>query len=209
MGFLDKIFRLKRKLDIKKDIQPNVLSDVLLAKYVLNKEKNARFKLDTRWNSSECFDDYVVLYKIALVLLALLNVESKKQNYLQVRLAFEKAIFTDGNIQKLYFYNQVKAAMDKLGELLNTSNSMLDNLKDQNEKMPWTMACLRAAGVLGNDQAILHSRSSAIGWGWAMAWLREAGIIETNPTILTQFALMWMDNYITINGYVDEFNPII
>ena len=56
------------------DFKPNVLSDVLLAEYVLKKEDNERFKLDPRWNSSEDFDDYVVLYKIALVLIALLNI---------------------------------------------------------------------------------------------------------------------------------------
>jgi len=193
--------------DNKKDIQPNVLSDVLLAEYVLKKEENQRFKIDPRWNASESFDDYVVLYKVALVLLALLNMERKNQKFLQVRLTFEKAVFTYGNIQKLYFYHHVKSAMDKLGELLDTSNCTLDNLKDQIEKMPWTMTCLRAAKVLENDQAIIHSRSAVIGMGWAMAWLKEAGIMETNPAILSQYALMWMDNYVTISNYLEEYNP--
>jgi len=191
------------------DVKPNVLSDVLLSEYVLKKEDTERFKLDSRWNSSEDFDDYVVLYKIALVLIALLNIERKNPNYFQVRLTLEKAIFTDGNIQKLYFYYQVKSAMDKLGELLDASNSNIDNLKDQNEKMPWTMTCLRQAKVLENDQAIMHSRFSVIGLGWAMAWLREAGIIERNPARLALFSLMWMDNYIAINDILNDFNPIV
>ena len=75
-----------------KDFKPNVLSDVLLAEYVLKKEDNGLFKLDPRWNSSEGFDDYVVLYKLALVLVTLLNIERKNPNYFQVRLSFEKAI---------------------------------------------------------------------------------------------------------------------
>ncbi len=191
------------------DFKPNVLSDVLLAEYVLKNEENERFKLDPRWNSSENFDDYVVLYKIALILIALLNIERKNPNYCQVRLIFEKAVFTDDNIQKLYFYHQVKSAMDKLGELLDTSNSKLDNLKDQNDKIPWTMATLRVAKVLKNDQAITHPRFGVIGWGWAMAWLRETGIIETNPATLDEFALMWIDNYLTINNYLNECNPIV
>jgi hypothetical protein len=190
------------------DFKPNVLSDVLLAEYVLKKEDNKRFKLDPRWNSSEDFDDYVVLYKIALVLIALLIIERRNPNYFKVRLFFEKAIFTEGNIQKLYFYHQVKSAMDKLGELLDTSYSKLDNLKDQNDKMPWTMTCLRAAKILKNDQAIIHSRSAVIGMGWAMAWLRETGIIETNPATLDLFSLMWIDNYIAINNFLNECNPI-
>jgi hypothetical protein len=44
--------------------------------------------------------------------------------------------------------------------------------------------------------------------GWAMAWLKDAGIIETNPAILTQFALMWMDNYVTILDYMKEYAPL-
>lgn len=191
------------------NFKPNVLSDILLAEYVLNKEENERFKLDPRWNSSEGFDDYVVLYKLALVLIALLNIESNNQDYYQVWLIFEKAIYIEGNINKLYFYHQVKSAMDKLGELLDTSNSNLDNLKDQNEKIPWTMAALRAAKVLENEQAIMHNRFSVIGWGWAMAWLREIGIIETNPATLDLFSLIWIDNYIAINNFLNECNPIV
>ena len=42
-----------------------------------------------------------------------------------------------------------------------------------------------------------------------MAWLREVGIIETNPVALTKFALMWLDNHITINDCVKGFNPIV
>lgn len=151
-----------------------------------------------------------MLYKTALVLIALLNIERKKPNYYQVRLIFEKAIFTEAlNVDTLEIYHQVKSAMDKLGELLNTSNSNIDNLKDQNEKMPWTMACLRAAKVLENDQAIMHSRFSVIGLGWAMAWLREIGIIETNPVNLCLLSLMWMDNYLAINDSLNEWNPIV
>ena len=93
-----------------KDFKPNVLSDVLLAEYVLKKEDTERFRLEPSWKSSEHFDDYVVLYKIATVLLALMNVEQKNPNYLEVRLIFEKAIFTDGNVHKLYFYHEIKAA---------------------------------------------------------------------------------------------------
>jgi len=45
-----------------------------------------------------------VAYKIAIVLLALLNVERKNRKFLQVRLKFEDSVFMDGNIQKRDFY---------------------------------------------------------------------------------------------------------
>ena len=191
----------------KKSIQPNVLSDVLLSDYILKKEENERFNLDSRWTSSESFYDFVVAYKIAIVLLALLNVERKNRKFLQVRLKFENSVFMDGNIQKRDFYAAVKTAMDKLGELIDPSNYKLDSLADQNSKLPWTMACLRATGVLGKDQAIVRSGSSVIGMGWAMAWLKDVGITETNPVRLDRFALMWMDNYITISSYLNKYNP--
>lgn len=195
--------------NLKKDIKPSVLSDVLLSEYILKREENERFLLDPCWNSSESFYDFVMLYKIAIIIIALLNNEQEDIGFFQVRLEFERAVFTDGNIQKLYFYYDVKSAMDKLGELIDLKNKDLDNVCDQNKRIPWTMACLRDVGVLGDNQAIQHSRSSVIGMGWAMAWLREAGIIEVNPAILTQFAIMWMNNYITVNDILKEFSPII
>jgi hypothetical protein len=99
--------------------------------------------------------------------------------------------------------------MDKLAELLDTSNYKLDNLKDQNDKLPWTMTWLRAAKVLENDQAIMQSESAVIGMGWAMAWLRETGIIELNPVTLAKCLWMWMDNYLAINNYLNDCNPIV
>ena len=195
--------------NLKRNIKPNVLSDVLLSEYLLKKEENKRFVLDPCWNSSESFYDFVMLYKIAIIIIALLNNEQEDTGFSQVRLEFEKAVFTDGNIQKLYFYNDVKSAMDKLGELIDPKNKDLNNLCDQNKRIPWTMACLRDVGVLGDNQAIQHSRFSVIGMGWAMAWLRESGIIETNPAILNQFAIMWIDNYTTVNNILKDFSPII
>ena len=157
------------------DFKPDVLSDTILSEYILKNEIIEQFKLNPHWDSSEGFNDHVILYNIALVLIALLNIERKKPNYYQVRLIFEKAIFTDGNIP----YHQVKSVMDKLGEIVDLpSNSKIDNLKEQNEKMPRTMTCLREAKILKNDQAIMCSRASVIGMGWAMAWLREIGIIR-------------------------------
>lgn len=190
------------------DIKQQVISDVLLSDFVMNQEANQRFYIDQQWDQSEVFDNYIILYKIAVVILALLNVESKNQNFLPARILFEKSVFTDGNVQKLHFYQQVKSAMDKLGELICTDNFKSDKLIDQNNKMPWTMACLRDLGVLKEDQPIEHSIPSVAWMGWAMAWLRDVGAIETNPAVLDRFALMWMDNYITIVNYMKELNPV-
>ena len=139
------------------DFKPDVLSDTILSEYILKNKIIEKF-MNPHRDSSEGFNDHVILYNIALVLIALLNIERKKPNYYQVRLIFEKAIFTDGNIP----YHQVKSVMDKLGIVDLPSNSKIDNLKEQNEKMPRTMTCLREAKILKNDQAIMCSRASVI-----------------------------------------------
>jgi len=192
-----------------KDFEPNVLSDVLLTEYILKKEEKDQFNIDSRWNTSEYFGNYVKCYKIAIVLLALLQVEKKNKNFHYVRRTFERAVYYDGNIKKQYFYDQIKIVMKKLLELLDISNYKIDKLEEQNEKMPWTMACLRSMQVLKNNQAIMPSGSSVIGMGWAMAWLKEVGIIEKNPVTLARFSLMWMDNYLAINNFLNECNPIV
>lgn len=189
----------------KEDVKPNVLSDALLAEYVLKNEENARFKLDEDWGKSETFDDFVKLYKLALVIIALLNAEQENENFLNVRLCFEKHIFREGNIEKLGFYYDVKAAMDKLGELIDSHNYPIDTLVEQNKKLSWIMTCLRDARVIEANQALIPN-SSVIWMGWAMAWLREAMILETNPAKLVQFAMMWVDNYIRVTNILKKFN---
>jgi len=190
------------------DIKHQVLADVLLSDYVMSLEANHLFYIDQQWDRSEVFDNYIILYKIAVVILALLNAESKNQNFLSVRIFFEKSVFTDGNIQKLYFYQQVKSAMNKLSELIVPNNFKSDKLHDQNNCMPWTIACLREVGILKEDQPIKHSISSVAGMGWAIAWLRDVGVTELNPVILHRFSLLWIDTYITIVNYMKELNPV-
>lgn len=192
-----------------KEFTPDVLADVLLGEYVLKKEENKHFELDPKWGIAENFNDIVMLYKIALVLIALLNVESKNIIYYQVRICFEKLVFRDGNVEKLGFYYDVKSAMEKLGELLDNRDDNFYNLKEQINKIPWTLACLREAGVLKDDQHIVQSGHSVVWIGWAMAWLRSAGIVELNPAKLMQFAVMWIDNYIAIKNYVNNINSNI
>lgn len=191
----------------KNNINSKVLSDVLLAEYVMKKTENLRFKLDSQWDIPDTFEDNVVLYKLAIVLLALLNVEKHNKKFEQVRIHFEKNIFTDGNVQKLSFYYNVKSAMDKLGELIECRSYNTDNETCPVNSFPWSVAYLREAGIVGIDQATV-AKSSVIWMGWAMAWLKEIGIVDTNPARLFQFAMMWIDNYITVTNFLNEYDPI-
>jgi hypothetical protein len=191
--------------DEKIDIQPNVLSDVLLTEYVFNRIENERFNLDSRWELTEKFYKSVVLYKIAIVLTILIANEIRDERFKHVRLSFEKIIYLDNN---LFSRLEVGVVIDKLMELVDSNNYKYNKLNDLSNKIPCTIECLREIGITKEDQAILHNVSSVIGFGWAMAWLKEVGILETNPVELSRFSLMWMDNYIAISGYVNKYNPI-
>jgi hypothetical protein len=192
-----------------KEFTPDVLADVLLAEYVLKEEENRRFEFDPQWKEVGNFSDMVKLYKIALVLTGLLNVERENKDYLHVRICFEKLVFRYGNVEKLGFYYNVKYAMDKLGELLDVRDEKFYNLEVQNKNIPWTMNCLPNAGVLKNDQHIVQDGGPVVWMGWAMAWLKDVGIIELNPVRLMEFAVMWIDNYIAINGFLKDIHPKI
>jgi hypothetical protein len=191
----------------KTPIDPKVLADVLLSEYVLKDDIGNIFYLTEEWKNIEIFHPFVITYKVAIVIISLLNHENNDFGFFPARIEFEKLVFSDGNIQKLYYYKEVKIVMDKLGELIDTKIKNLISIEDQNHKIPWVMSCLRDNGVLAPEQAIQENRLSTIGMGWAMAWLRDVGIKELNPVRLTQFSLLWMDSYLAVNRILDMYTP--
>jgi hypothetical protein len=191
------------------DFKPNVLSDILLDDFVLKKDVNYIYRIDLRWVSFDGFDEHVLLYKIALVLLALLNIENVTPAYHQVRSLFEKAVFMNDNTPKLPSYHQVKSAMINLKKLLDTSNRHIDNLRDQNEKIPWISRWVRKAKVLEHDRAILPVRLSVETFGWAMAWLGDIGIIETTPATLDLLSSTWIGDYSALKTFLKDCNLIL
>ncbi len=107
----------------KKKIKPNILADVLLSDFIMNKDINSRFKLNTNWVLSPSFEDKVVLHKLALVLLALLALEDKNANFRHVREFLEKIVFSPDIVEGYPFVIEVKATMDQVSELLKSRNS--------------------------------------------------------------------------------------
>lgn len=132
----------------KEKISSNVLAEVLIGEFVKKEDNNAHFKLESRWESSLSFDDGVVLYKLALVLLALLNIEEKNPDFKYVREHFEKLIFSRDIVEGMPFFLQVKTAMNKLGDLLK----FRDN---PSEWMFWARSWLREVGLDENNPASL------------------------------------------------------
>ena len=191
----------------KTPIDPKILADVLLTEYVLKDDIGDIFYLAEEWKNIEYFHPFVITYKIAIVIISLLNHENSDIGFFPARIEFEKLVFSDGNIQKLYYFNEVKKVMDKLGELIDTKNKDIASIEDQNNKMPWVMSCLRDNGVLAPEQAIQENRFSIIGMGWAMAWLRDVGIKELNPVRLTQFSMLWMDSYLAVDSILNLYSP--
>lgn len=181
------------------DINPTVLSDVLFTEYIL--KGNEIFKLTPQWKETADFDEYITMHKIALVLIELLNIEKEKAAFSLVRSAFEKILFKDNNI---YLYPQIKLYMDHLYELKDIISGKLDNLKDQTEKIPWTLACVRDDYLIDNETIVTRT---GLGLGWARAWLKEAGIMDNNPVRLVKLSLMWIDAFIAIRNCLNEWNP--
>jgi hypothetical protein len=155
----------------KKRVASNVLADVLVSEFIMNKNENARFNLDGNWKPSVEFENKVVCYKLALVILALLAAEQKDSRFEKVKTNLERLVFSPDVVEGMPFFLQVKSAMDNLSELLNVR---------------------------------INAGESML---WASRWLEEAGINENNPALNLGFALMWIDNYVTIGGYLKECKP--
>jgi hypothetical protein len=73
------------------------------------------------------------------------------------------------------------------------------------EGMPFSLQVKTAMDKLSD---LFKSRDNSGQWmAWAMSWLTESGINETNPVQSFEFAMMWVDNYVTISDYLKEYDP--
>ena len=125
---------------IKEKINPNVLADVLMTDFVRKEEENAHFKLESDWGSFSSFDDWVILYKLGLVLSALLTLETENSNFKFVRDRFERLTFSPDIVDGMPFFLQVKNAMNKLGDLFG----FRDN---PTQWMSWAKSWLGEVGI--------------------------------------------------------------
>ena len=123
----------------KKRVASNVLADVLVSEFIMNKNENARFNLEN-WKPSVAFENKVVCYKLALVLLALLAAEQKDSRFEKVKTNLEKSVFSPHIVDGMPFFIQVKSAMDNLSELL----TIRDNPA---QWMLWASRWLEDAGI--------------------------------------------------------------
>jgi hypothetical protein len=124
----------------KNKVKPNVLADVIMTEFIANDNLNSRFKLEESWGQSALFENNVVTYKIAIVLLALLTKEDKHKGFINVREFFEKLVFSPDVVDGMFFFYSVKKAMDKLSELF----SLRDNAS---QWMVWAISWLRETGI--------------------------------------------------------------
>jgi hypothetical protein len=139
----------------KKKIKSNVLADVLLTEFIMNKDQNSHFKLDTNWELSPSFEDKVVLHKAALVLLVILTLEDKNSNFKNVREHLEKLVFSVNNVEGMPFFLEVKNAMDNLSELFKLRNN-------SRQWMTWAMSWLNKTGI--NETNPIRSFQFASMW---------------------------------------------
>jgi hypothetical protein len=152
-------------------ITASVLADVLLTDFIMNKNDTNTFNLNANWGLVPSFHDKVVLFKIALALLSLLAREEENPKFRVVREHLEKSVFRADVVEGMPFFIKVKAAMNQLSSLFESTNSSGE----------WMT--------------------------WATAWLNETGIDENNPVCAFQFAMRWIDTYVTVSDYLKGYSP--
>jgi hypothetical protein len=71
-----------------------------------------------------------------------------------------------------------------------------------------TISSLEKVQVVKAAMADINALLSGRGNGprWSMAWFQELGHIETNPVVLSLFAISWMDRYIAAVDCVRKFS---
>jgi len=105
---------------------PMSLGESLLAEFIREARHDARFRLTETWESSAGFDEKVHLYKLALVLSALLAIEQKNPTFKNVRDHLEKLVFSPDIADAhcgIFFFNSVKQAMDGSRDLYSSKMS--------------------------------------------------------------------------------------
>jgi hypothetical protein len=128
--------------NIKENIESNVLADVLFSKFIMNKDLNSRFKLDTKWELSPYSEDKVWLYKLALVLLGILALEDNNSNFKDVRETLEKLVFSAHIVEGMPIFLEVKKAMDELSKLLFSLRN------NAGQWMFWALSWLKEIGII-------------------------------------------------------------
>jgi hypothetical protein len=139
----------------KEKIKSNVLADVLQSEFIIKKNLNSKIKLDKSWDLSKSFDDKIVIYKIALVLLAILKLEDDFTGFKNVREYLEKLVFSPDIVDGMFFFHGVKNAMNKLSELF----SLRDNA---GQWMVWAMSWLTETGI--NETIPVRSFEFTLMW---------------------------------------------
>src|SRR5947209_2600724 len=106
------IFKRKHK------VNPTELARVLLNEFVNNTTLEAKPRLRMEVDKESYYRAKSRLYRIALVLLALMSEEQKNPQFSKVKESLEVLVFPESQEEGMLFLEEIKSAMRHLSELL-------------------------------------------------------------------------------------------
>jgi hypothetical protein len=127
------IFNRKRKVD------PNELAQSLVTEFVDDTTFDDRPQLELTADIEPHYRAKSRLYRIAIVLMALMSHEQRNPKFSTVRLSFEALVFPQTQAKGYRLLQSVRSAMQNLSELLWPT----DNPKE----LSWAVAWLQDVGI--------------------------------------------------------------
>jgi hypothetical protein len=172
----------------KNKIPANDLAKVLYNKFVLNTESDVSVlkKLNINNIQRTAFQTRTLSCRFAVVLMALVAMEEKNDNFVKVREYFEK-IISDRTVDIEQQYRKI--TVETLGEKI-VINFRID--------IKQSLVALKE---------LLHSDSNKH-FTWATKWYKDLNIEVVNPVDLTMLCMVFMDGYVLIYKTLENSDPV-
>ena len=133
--------------DEKNEIAPKDLGEILISEYIANDILCPRLQLDISVEQRNNYLTMCKIYRIALVLIVMMNEEHNNPKVLSVRESVEGRLFHRQNGKTLAFLDQVRGAMSDLGNLISSQGSK--------KELSWAISWLSSLGIDSSNPADL------------------------------------------------------
>ena len=154
------IFKRKPKVD------PNEIAQSLVTEFVDNTIFDDRPQLRFNGDVEPHYRAKSRLYRIAIVLMALMSQEQKNAKFSTVRISFERLVFPPTQAKGFRLLQSVRSAMQNLSELLWPT--------DTPREMSWAMAWLGDVGITEIDPVDLMLFSTR----WMDSYVMITNVLE-------------------------------
>src|SRR5882672_40847 len=154
------IFNRKRKVD------PNELAHSLVTEFVDDTTFDDRPQLELTADIEPHYRAKSRLYRIAIVVMALMSHEQRNPKFSTVRLSFEALVFSQTHAKGYRLLQSVRSAMQNLSELLWPT--------DKSKELSWAVAWLQDVGITDVNPVDLVLFSKR----WMDSYVMIANVLE-------------------------------